>query len=758
MKNTLRNSQRVPRLFALLLGSFIMSQVWGQTLVQYDASALPNAANTNIPVFSNNSNVTATTVTRGAGLSAAVSSGSLSSTGWPVAATAPAGSDYYTFTINANSGFVLDVRGTVLSFGTQRTTNAGVTKVYVYTSADGFTAPLSTTTLNTTNVFNVTCTLPNTGVYNNLFNLEVRIYGDAATNGAIPLLLRDPSAGPTNIQLSGGAVVNCIPQLTFISSQPPICDGDDINLTATFTSPITPTYSWVGPSAFSSGIQSPSISGATGANGGTYTVTATSAGCGSANATTTYNVSDIQSTINSTLETCPGTCDGASIVNPGGGIGQYTFSWSPSGGTSASATGLCSGHYTVTITDGIGCTATNSTAISANDCSNSTQLNSVWCEATNCNLSQTIACVAVPGATNYEYRFTNNALGYSYSRVKGNGMNSIPLSWILGLQYGYTYQVQVRPYVNNMWQNYGPVCNLSMAATVPNTQLNGTSCGATNHTLSSALYVVPVGGAANYEYRISNGTQPYNYTRQRGASTTSIPLSWFPGLQYGQTYDVEVRALVGGDWGTFGPVCTFSMQANPPSPTVTTCGGPFALTQPLYCTAVVGAQDYEWKFVGAQTYTRTRGNNSTSFYVSSIAGFVPGTYMVSVRAKVGGVWSNVYGSECSVTFSSPARMQNPEATNPDATTIETVPMSLLIYPNPVGQGITPTINLQGADGQVATITVVDLSGRLVTSYQVTVAGNDFNTPLVNCEGIPSGMYFMTVIIGEEALNSRFIQD
>lgn len=756
MKKVTHTLMALPRLLVLVLTTLACISASGQTLVQYDASALPNAANANIPVFSSNSNLTASTVTRGAGLTAATATGALSSTAWPTVATAPAGNDYYTFTLNSNSGFVLDVRSAVLSFGVQRSQNTGVSKVYVYTSADGFTTPLSTTTLNTTSVFNVTCTFPNTAAYNNLFNFTVRVYGDAATNGTIPLLLRDPSTGPTNIQVGGGSVISCIPQLTFISSQPPICDGGNINLSATFTSPITPTYSWSGPNSFSSGIQSPTIVGATGANSGTYTVTATSAGCGSAQATTNYTVSDINSSMSSSPETCPGTCDGSALVNPGGGIGQYTFSWAPAGGTAASASPLCGGAYTVTITDGIGCTATNTVTVGSGNCSNSTQLNPTWCGATNCSISQTIAAVPVANATNYEFRFVNNSLGYDYSRIKGNAVANMPLSWIAGLQYGYTYNVQVRAFVNNAWQNYGNVCTISMSSTVPTTQLNATSCGATNLTLSSSIGCTPVAAAVNYEYRVTNAQQGYTYVRQRGSSTTTIPLSWFAGLQYGRTYNVEVRAQVGGDWGTFGSICTFTMQANPPSPTVTNCGGPYPLTQPLFCTAVTGAQDYEWKFVGTQTFTRARGANLTSFYVNSITGFGPGTYQVSVRVKVGGVWSNVYGSACTVTFSSTARMQDPDA---DAAATEAVPsLSLLIYPNPVGQGIVPTINLQGADGKVATVAVMDVSGRLVTSYQVTVEGNDYNTQLQNCEGIPSGIYFLNVTVGEEMLTTKFIME
>jgi hypothetical protein len=48
-------------------------------------------------------------------------------------------------------------------------------------------------------------------------------------------------------------------------------------------------------------------------------------------------------------------------VTPSGCCCEYTYSWSPSGGTAATATGLTAGTYTVTVTDANACTARNFT-------------------------------------------------------------------------------------------------------------------------------------------------------------------------------------------------------------------------------------------------------------------------------------------------------------------------------------------------------------------------------------------------------------
>ncbi len=52
---------------------------------------------------------------------------------------------------------------------------------------------------------------------------------------------------------------------------------------------------------------------------------------------------------------CFGTCDGSAVVSATGGTGSYTYSWSPSGGSSSSASMLCQGTYNITVTDAANC-------------------------------------------------------------------------------------------------------------------------------------------------------------------------------------------------------------------------------------------------------------------------------------------------------------------------------------------------------------------------------------------------------------------
>jgi hypothetical protein len=64
-------------------------------------------------------------------------------------------------------------------------------------------------------------------------------------------------------------------------------------------------------------------------------------------------------------ETCFSSCNGSASVNPSGGTAPYTIVWNPSGSPGNNIGSLCSGNYSVTITDANGCSKTESFSISS---------------------------------------------------------------------------------------------------------------------------------------------------------------------------------------------------------------------------------------------------------------------------------------------------------------------------------------------------------------------------------------------------------
>nr|WP_199000327.1 T9SS type A sorting domain-containing protein [Flavobacterium sp. ASV13] len=103
---------------------------------------------------------------------------------------------------------------------------------------------------------------------------------------------------------------------------------------------------------------------ATGLSAGTYTVTITDDN----SCTTTQNVTitepaALSAATSKTDVSCNGANDGTASVTVTGGTGAYNYSWLPSGQTTATASGLAPGTYTVTATDANGCSINQSVSI-----------------------------------------------------------------------------------------------------------------------------------------------------------------------------------------------------------------------------------------------------------------------------------------------------------------------------------------------------------------------------------------------------------
>jgi hypothetical protein len=104
---------------------------------------------------------------------------------------------------------------------------------------------------------------------------------------------------------------------------------------------------------------------ATGLAAGNYTCTITDANsCIYTKVVAVGQPTVLTATTSSTSVSCFGGSNGTAHVTPSGGTSPYTYSWAPSGGTGATASGLSAGSYTCTITDNNSCTATKVVVVS----------------------------------------------------------------------------------------------------------------------------------------------------------------------------------------------------------------------------------------------------------------------------------------------------------------------------------------------------------------------------------------------------------
>lgn len=126
--------------------------------------------------------------------------------------------------------------------------------------------------------------------------------------------------------------------------------------------------------------------------------------------------------------------------------------------------------------------------------------------------------------------------------------------------FNTTYSIKVSfKNADGTWQNYGPACNVSTPTVMP-TQIVAAQCGftATSGTqiISATTVTSGLGVVSNYEFRLSNASQPYSQTKVNSSAT--FFLNQFTGLLTNTTYDVAVRVKIGGYWSTYGPVCTIT--------------------------------------------------------------------------------------------------------------------------------------------------------------------------------------------------------
>jgi gliding motility-associated-like protein len=118
---------------------------------------------------------------------------------------------------------------------------------------------------------------------------------------------------------------------------------------------------WTGPNGFTSFSQNLSGIGA-----GTYSVTVTDAnGCSATSGFTMVQSNPLVAGISASQNAlCAGSATGTATASATGGMPPYSYAWNSSPAQSGeTATGLAQGSYTVTITDGYGCTATAQASI-----------------------------------------------------------------------------------------------------------------------------------------------------------------------------------------------------------------------------------------------------------------------------------------------------------------------------------------------------------------------------------------------------------
>jgi hypothetical protein len=218
---------------------------------------------------------------------------------------------------------------------------------------------------------------------------------------------------------------------------------------------------------------------------GTYTLVNVATQVGNCTGTVSGTATVTQINLNAqavpTDEQC-GTGNGAISLNYGGGNAPYSFEWS-NGANTQNLNNLSAGEYTVTVTDGNGCTVVRTATVQDQ------QINITISGSTQPNTT----CIGGNGAINIGVSPTGT---YTYQWSSGQNTSSIN-----NLEPG-TYTVTVTT---------GVTCSATAEFTIddqPNTpNLSATAVNTTCDLPNGSINLSASGGVSPYAYAWSNGAQ-----------------------------------------------------------------------------------------------------------------------------------------------------------------------------------------------------------------------------------------------------------
>ena len=211
----------------------------------------------------------------------------------------------------------------------------------------------------------------------------------------------------------------------------------------------------------------------------------------------------ISSSISSTNGACGGNNSGSATVTATSGIPPYTYSWSPSGGSNMTASGLSSGTYICTVTDSKGCMALDTAIITTSNKLNSqVSVGNITCFGGNNGYAYDSVLAGNP-----PYRYLWNPSGQTNKTATG-------------LSAG-TYTVTVED---------SSGCSNTAVATI-------TQPAAIDVTIGGRR-IICQGSTDTLTANITNGVAPYTYTWSSGISSTTSTAIITPLVS--QTYSVTV--------------------------------------------------------------------------------------------------------------------------------------------------------------------------------------------------------------------------
>ena len=480
----------------------------------------------------------------------------------------------------------------------------------------------------------------------------------------------------------------------------------------------------------------------TGLSGGVYVVTVSdTAGCVEVDSFTVFEPTAIVLSAATVMANC-GVNDGEASIAATGGVGPYSYQWNdPSNQTTDTATALFAGVYTVTVTDALGCTNTETMGVSNIGAPILTISGSdVTCEGGNDGQATVIATGAGPFSFQWNdtaSQTTDTAFalpaGTYFVQVTDGvgciGIDSITINFINPLPVvnlgndtaiceGEVLTLDPGPFAAYWWSNntFNQTLDVDtagqywVAVTDANTCINTD----TINVVVNALPTVDLGPdtSACGVYTLDAGAGFNVYDWSNGDTTQTSDITIFGT----NTYSVTV---------TDGNGCTNSDTADVnifPSPVVDLGGSDTICENFVYIIDAGG---------GFDTYLWTTGDTTQTISVST-----PGTYGVIVTD-----FNGCTGGDTLILVSDPCVSVSEPTSD----------VNIKYYPNPT-RGML-NMNIIGMAGEDAVLEVMTIEGQVVQSQRLNGLPENYQGQ-IDLSVQAQGIYLIKITTAKRSYVSR----
>jgi len=215
---------------------------------------------------------------------------------------------------------------------------------------------------------------------------------------------------------------------------------------------------------------------------------------------------------------------------------------------------IASGNCTPTATSNSG-----SLTVDAAPVIPTTQIRPNHCGITMSQVNQQVYAIAIPNATQYEFKLVPQGGGATLNYLSCCTFR-LNFAWFTGWNYNTTYDVSVRVKVDGLWSEYGVSCPITTTS-IPLPTIQDNHCGITMSQVNQQVYAKAIPNATQYEFMLisQDSGDTLNYL---SCCTFRLNFAWFTGWNYNTTYDVSVRANVGGTWTAYGVSCPITSPSS----------------------------------------------------------------------------------------------------------------------------------------------------------------------------------------------------